>query len=156
MTIGGLSNLTSLYDKGLVTYIFARVRAQLRRNEEHRAKQIQETTQACIKEAVKKRLESFHLPNGKGKRFVLNSIFQKVNEQLNLKWLRDPVTQEIINEPLAVDRAIVRFFESWFKSAIPVQTRWGPDGWAAMLSLSTVGVDPTHHRIIHECYQPQY
>ena len=105
---------------------------------------------------MEKRLESFNLPNGKGKRFVLNSIFQKVNEQLNLKWLRDPVTQELINEPMAVDHAIVKFFESWFKSAIPVQTRWGPEGWQAMLALSTKEVDPAHHRIIQECYQPQY
>jgi hypothetical protein len=87
LTIDELSNLTSLYDRGLVTYIATRIRAQLRRNEEHRAKQIRATTQACIKEAVTKRLDSFNLPNGKGKRFVLNSIFQKVNEQLNLKWL---------------------------------------------------------------------
>ena len=33
LAIGGLSNLTSLYDRGLVIYIVIRVRAQLRRNE---------------------------------------------------------------------------------------------------------------------------
>jgi len=117
---------------------------------------MQAAARAGIKDAVDKRVEMFNLPNGKGKRFVLNSIFQKVNERLNLQWLRDPLTQEIINEPIEVDKAVVSFFECWFKSAIPVQERWGPTGWAAMLSISIAGVDPNHHPIILELYQPQF
>ena len=155
LDIADFSNLLADYDKGLTTTIVCRLRGQLQRNEAHRAKDIQATTRAGIKDAVNKRVEMFHLPNGKGKRFVLNSIFQKVNERLSLKWLRDPVTQEIINEPMEVGQAVVTFFENWFKSATPVQDRWGPEGWSAMFALSTAGVDPIYHPIIQECYQPQ-
>ena len=155
LDLPSLSNLLAEYDEGRHTAIVTRLRCQLQRNEEYRAQVIQTATRAGIKEAVDKRVEMLNLPNGKGKRFVLNSIFQKVNERLNLQWLRDPVTQEIINEPIEVDKAVVNFFDCWFKSAIPVQERWGAEGWAAMLSLSIAGVDPNHHSIILELYKPQ-
>ena len=156
LDIASFSNLLAEYDEGKFPSIVSRLRCQLQRNEAHRAHSMQAAARAGIKDAVDKRVEMFNLPNGKGKRFVLNSIFQKVNERLNLQWLRDPLTQEIINEPMEVDKAVVRFFECWFKSAIPVQERWGPTGWEAMLSISTAGVDPNHHPIILELYQPQF
>lgn len=149
MQVDKLQGLWELWEAGKRSEIVTRLRAQAKIIAAHEHAEREAEKRARIKEAVDKREEAFYDKTGKGKGRVVASVFRKMRERHDLKWIRRE-DGTLITDPEGVGRTTQQFFTEYFASRVPVEQRWG--SWEAMASMDLTQVEPQYREMVEQCY----
>ena len=131
-------DLFRIWKEGEKEQVRDTIRKQLREATARVKKEQEKVKQKSIRMALKRRNEAFEMQDGKGKRRFLASVFREVWKREELLWARNKETGEIASSIDEVGAAVRQVLETWMRSQITVEKRWG--SWAAMMDMDTSGV----------------